>query len=91
LSDKDKKNVLRFLDQAIRFRDTVALSNFLLSDSIFILENRYRGRGLITFEIYDEISAGMVEYPKLKQIDTILSKMTDAGFYSPLRSIADII
>jgi len=157
--------------------DTVALSNFLLSDSIFIIENRYRRRGLITREIYDEISAGMVEYPKLKHIDQlvddeifkqvslsrkehnhfrelivhlgkgeasciayakernvivvtddrsarkqcsqmqipltgtigilkasvldehlkldqadkILSKMTDAGFYSPLRSIADII
>ena len=157
--------------------DTVALSNFLLSDSIFILENRYHRQGFITREIYDEISAGMVEYPKLKQIDRlvddeifklvslsrqehehfrelivhlgkgeasciayakernvimvtddrnarrqcsqmkipvtgtigilkasvldghlkldqadkILSKMTDAGFYSPLRSIADII
>ncbi len=157
--------------------DTVALSNFLLSDSTFILEIRYPKRGLITCEIYDELSAGMVEYPKLKHIDqlvedeifkqvslsrkehkhfrelivhlgkgeasciayakerdvivvaddrstrrqcshmkiavtgtigilkasvldghlkldqadTILSKMTDAGFYSPLRSIADII
>jgi len=157
--------------------DTVALSNFLLSDATFILENRYRKRGLITHQIYDEISAGMADYPKLIQIDRlvddeifklvslsrqahehyrelivhlgkgeasciayakernvivvtddrsarkqcsqmqipltgtigilkasvldehlkldqadkILSKMTDAGFYSPLRSIADII
>ncbi len=157
--------------------DTVTLSNFLLSDSTFILEIRYSRRGLITCEIYDELSAGMVEYPKLKHIDqlvdneifkqvslsrkehrhfrelivhlgkgeasciayakerdvivvtddrcarrqcshlkipvtgtigilkasvldghlkldqadTSLSKMTDAGFYSPLRSIADII
>ena len=157
--------------------DTVTLSNFLLSDSTFILEIRYPRCGLITCEIYDELSAGMVEYPKLKHIDqlvddeifklvslsrkehkhfrelivhlgkgeasciayakerdvivvtddrsarrqcshmkipvtgtigilkasvldghlkldqadTILSKMTDAGFYSPLRSIADII
>jgi predicted nucleic acid-binding protein len=54
--------------------DTVSLSNFLLSDSIFILENRYRRRGLITCEIYDEISAGMVEYPKLKQIDRLIDK-----------------
>jgi len=52
--------------------DTVALSNFLLSDSIFILENRYHRRGLVTWEIYDEISAGMVEYPKLKQIDRLI-------------------
>ena len=28
---------------------------------------------------------------KLDQADKVLSKMTDAGFYSPLRSIADII
>jgi predicted nucleic acid-binding protein len=56
--------------------DTVALSNFLLSDSIFILENRYRRRGLITFEIYDEISAGMMEYPKLKQIDRLVDDET---------------
>jgi hypothetical protein len=54
--------------------DTVALSNFLLSDSIFILENRYHRQSLITRQFYK-----------------ILSKMTDAGFYSPLRSIADII
>ena len=52
--------------------DTVALSNFLLSDSIFILENRYRRRGLITRQIYDEISAGMAEYSKLKQIDQLV-------------------
>jgi predicted nucleic acid-binding protein len=157
--------------------DTVTLSNFLLSDSTFTLEIRYPKRGLITSEIYDELSAGMGEYPKLKHIDrlvddeifkqvslsrqehkhfrelivhlgkgeasciayakernvivvtddrsarrqcsqmkipvtgtigilkasvldgqleldqadTILAKMTDAGFYSPLRSIADII
>jgi predicted nucleic acid-binding protein len=56
--------------------DTVVLSNFLLSDSIFILENRYRRRGLITFEIYDEISAGMMEYPKLKQIDSLVDDET---------------
>jgi predicted nucleic acid-binding protein len=28
---------------------------------------------------------------ELDQADKILAKMTDAGFYSPLRSIADII
>ena len=56
--------------------DTVALSNFLLSDSIFILENRYRRRGLITFAIYAETSAGMMEYPKLKQIDRLVDDET---------------
>ena len=53
--------------------DTVALSNFLLSDSLFILENRYRRHGVITSEIYNEISAGMATYPKLKQIDKLIN------------------
>ena len=51
--------------------DTVALSNFLLSDSISILEERYGNRGMITWEVYDEISAGIMEYPQLKQIDRL--------------------
>jgi len=38
--------------------DTVVLSNFLLSNSIFILEKRYRKHGMITWEVYDEISNG---------------------------------
>ena len=52
--------------------DTVTLSNFLLSNSAFILEIRYPKRGLITCVIYDELSAGMVEYPKLKHIDRLV-------------------
>jgi hypothetical protein len=38
--------------------DTVFLSNFLLSDSMFILNKRYRRYGVITGEVYDELSAG---------------------------------
>ena len=52
--------------------DTVTLSNFLLSDSTFILEIRYPKRGLITCEIYDELPAGMGEYPILKHIDRLV-------------------
>ena len=52
--------------------DTVALSNFLLSDATFILENRYRKKGLITRQIYDELSAGMTDYPKLHQVDRLV-------------------
>ena len=52
--------------------DTVALSNFCLSDSIFILEKRYRKRCIITWEVYDEISAGISDYPDLKQIDKLI-------------------
>ena len=51
--------------------DTVVLSNFFLSDSIFILEERYRKRALITRQVYDELSSGMSDYPELKQIDIL--------------------
>jgi predicted nucleic acid-binding protein len=48
--------------------DTVALSNFLLSNSIFILVERYRNHGIITWQVLDEIAAGISEYPELKQV-----------------------
>jgi len=54
--------------------DTVALSNFLLSESTFILEKRYRKRGIIPWEVYDEITAGMQEYPPLKNVDELIDK-----------------
>ena len=56
--------------------DTVVLSNFLLSDSIFILAERYRKRGVITWQVYDEISAGIAEYPELKQVDKLIEDKT---------------
>ncbi len=56
--------------------DTVALSNFLLSDSIFILAERYRKRGVITWQVYDAISAGIAEYPELKQFDKLIEDKT---------------
>lgn len=56
--------------------DTVALSNFLLSDSIFILAERYRKRGVITWQVYDEISAGIAECPELKQVDKLIEDKT---------------
>ena len=52
--------------------DTVSLSNFLLSESIFIIENRYKQKAIITGQVYDEISAGTVKYPTLKAINVLL-------------------
>jgi len=52
--------------------DTVSLSNFLLADSAFILELRYRRSGVISTEIYAELSSGFAEYPKLKQVDRLI-------------------
>ena len=53
--------------------DTVALSNFCLSHSIFILEKRYRGRCMIAWEVYDEITSGLTDYPDLKQIEYLIA------------------
>jgi predicted nucleic acid-binding protein len=48
--------------------DTVVLSNFAFSESFFILEKRYSGRGMITTQVYDEISMGIPDYTELEQI-----------------------
>ncbi len=48
--------------------DTVVLSNFLLSDSAYILEDRYNGCGIVTWEVFDELSAGFSEFPELRTI-----------------------
>ena len=56
--------------------DTVALSNFFLSEALFILEKRYRKCGFITWQVYDEVSAGIAEFPKLKLIDKLIKDKT---------------
>jgi hypothetical protein len=54
--------------------DTVSLSNFLLSDSTFILKTRYRKRAMITSQVYDEIFTGISEYPKLASVEDLINK-----------------
>lgn len=54
--------------------DTVVLSNFLISDSAYILEKRYKGRGAITSEVYDEISAGISQIRPLEYIVRLIEK-----------------
>ena len=56
--------------------DTVVLSNFLLSEALFMLEKRYRKCGFITWQVYDEVSAGIGEFPKLKLIDKLIEDKT---------------
>ena len=58
------------------FFDTVVLSNFLFADAILLLKKRYSNCGVVTWEVYDEISAGFVEYPKLKNIDELIGDKT---------------
>jgi predicted nucleic acid-binding protein len=54
--------------------DTVSLSNFLLSESVFLLEKRYKKQIIITSQVYDEILAGISKYQQLKQIDGLIEK-----------------
>ena len=56
--------------------DSAVLSNFLLSDSAFILEERYNRRGIVTWEVFDELSAGFSAFPKLRTIQKILHDKT---------------
>lgn len=52
--------------------DTVTLSNFLLTESIHIIGNRYRQRAAVTTQVLDELSAGFLKYPALKTIDDLI-------------------
>ncbi|MFC1886394.1 hypothetical protein ACFLZM_04995 [Thermodesulfobacteriota bacterium] len=54
--------------------DSVSICNFLLSDSCFILENRYKGRAIISSQVYDEIAAGILHHPTLNKINDLISK-----------------
>ena len=54
--------------------DTVVLSNFLISDSVHILEKRYNGMGVITAEVYTEISAGISQIRALGSVDKLIEK-----------------
>ena len=54
--------------------DTVALSNFMLAEALFLLEKRYHGKGLISDEVYTELASGFVAYPELRRIDVLLEK-----------------
>jgi predicted nucleic acid-binding protein len=52
--------------------DTVSLSNFLLSGSINLIENRYKQRAIITTQVLDELSAGIARCPVFKIIDKLI-------------------
>ena len=67
------KMILKMPDKLWVF-DTVVLSNFLISDSANILEKRYSNRGVITTEVYDEISAGISQIRSLAVIDRLIEK-----------------
>lgn len=55
-----------------RVFDSVTLSNFLFTETTFVLEQRYRKHAIITHQVYDEISSGILELPKLQLIDKLI-------------------
>ena len=59
--------------------DTVVLSNFLLSDSLFLVEKRYNGKGVITGEVYGELTAGFASYPQLQHPS--VDELIDSGVF----------
>ena len=61
--------------------DTVAFSNFCLSNSVFLIESRYRKRCFMTWQFYYELSSGFNDYPELKQIDKLI-EAKDLGLLS---------
>jgi predicted nucleic acid-binding protein len=52
------------------------LAIFFCQKRFFILEKRYRKCGFITWQVYDEVSAGIAEFPKLKHIDKLIKDKT---------------
>lgn len=53
--------------------DTVVISNFIFSDALDLLQQRYKNKGLMTSEVYGELVVGMEKHPKLKEVDTLFS------------------
>jgi predicted nucleic acid-binding protein len=53
--------------------DATVLSNFLLADALELLAKRYRHRGIVTWEVYDELSAGFNKSPSLRRIESLLA------------------
>lgn len=54
--------------------DTVVLSNFLLSDSTFLLEKRYKNKGLVSADVYSELAAGFASLPQLQLIEDLIDR-----------------
>jgi predicted nucleic acid-binding protein len=53
--------------------DATVLSNFFLADAVPLLIKRYHHRGIVTWEVYDELSAGFNKLPFLRRIESLLA------------------
>jgi predicted nucleic acid-binding protein len=54
--------------------DATVLSNFLLVDALALLVERYRGSGLVTSQVYDELSSGFSREPALRRIEKVIGE-----------------
>lgn len=54
--------------------DTTVLTNFLVADAASLLKKRYQHRGVILWEVYDELSAGFRKEPALRVIDALIAQ-----------------
>jgi len=54
--------------------DATVLSNFLIAGATLLIKQRYLHRGVISWQVYDEISAGFRKEPTLRRIDSLLSQ-----------------
>lgn len=54
--------------------DATVLSNFLLVDGLAFLVERYRDSGLVSSQVYDELSSGFSREPALRQIENVIGK-----------------
>lgn len=73
--------------------DTTVLSNFLLADALPLLILRYQNRGVISWEVYDELTAGFRKSPAMHNIEQLMEQGTfslvtlqkkEHSFYSTL-------
>lgn len=77
--------------------DTVVLSNFAFAGGMHLLLHRYQNRILITPQVFDEITEGILiaccrdESLTPEKADAMLSEMIKAGYYSPVTRISDLV
>ncbi len=45
-------------------------------EATFILEKRYNNCGIVTWEVYGELSSGFAKYPALKYVDRMIDDKT---------------
>jgi predicted nucleic acid-binding protein len=54
--------------------DATVLSNFLLVDALALLVGRYGDSGLVSSQVYDELSSGFSREPALRRIEKVMDK-----------------